>query len=59
MSTRIAVQRNPAIRGFYQHLVATWRPKKVALTAAMHNLLLVLNALLRQRAPWHGSTQPA
>ncbi len=57
MGTLVAVQRNPAIRAFYQRLVAV-RPKKVALTAAMHKLLLVLNALLRQRVPWHDSAQP-
>ncbi|CAA9587322.1 MAG: Mobile element protein [uncultured Thermomicrobiales bacterium] len=59
MGTLVAVQRNPAIRAFYQRLVATGRPKKVALTAAMHKLLLVLNALLRQRIPWHDAAQPA
>ncbi|HEY8599016.1 MAG TPA: IS110 family transposase [Thermomicrobiales bacterium] len=58
MGTRVAAQRNPAIRAFYQRLVAAGRPKKVALTAAMHKLLLVLNALLRQRIPWHDSAQP-
>ncbi len=56
MGTLVAVQRNPAIRAFYQRLVAA--AKKVALTAAMHKLLLVLNALLRQRVPWHDSAQP-
>jgi transposase len=59
MGTLVAVQRNPTIRAFYQRLVAAGRPKKVALTAAMHKLLLVLNALLRQRVPWHDSTQLA
>jgi len=58
LGTLVAVQRNPAIRTFYQRLVATGRPKKVALTAAMHKLLLVLNALLRQRTPWHDAIQP-
>ena len=58
MGTLVAVQRNPAIRTFYQRLVAAGRPKKLALTAAMHKLLLVLNALLRQRTPWHDSVQP-
>lgn len=58
LGTLVAVQRNPAIRTFYQRLVATGRPKKVVLTAAMHTLLLVLNALLRQRTPWHDAIQP-
>lgn len=59
MGTLVAVRRNPAIRAFYRRLVATGRPKKVALTAAMHKLLLVLNALLRQRIPWQDSIQLA
>ena len=59
MGTLVAVQRNPAIRAFYQRLVASGRPKKVALTACMHKLLLILNALLRQRTPWRDATQPA
>lgn len=59
MGTLVAVQRNPAIRAFYDRLVDARKPKKVALTACMHKLLLVLNALLRQRIPWHDSAQPA
>jgi transposase len=59
MGTLVAVQRNPAIRAFYQRLVAARKPKKVALTACMHKLLLILNALLRQRTPWRDATQPA
>jgi transposase len=59
MGTLVAVQRNPALRAFYRRLVAAGRPKKVALTAARHKLLLVLNALLRQRIPWHDAAQPA
>ncbi len=59
MGTLVAVRRNPAIRTFYQRLVAAGRPQKVALTAALHKLLLVLNALLRQRTPWHDAIQPA
>lgn len=59
MGTLVAVQRNPAMRTFYQRLVAAGRPQKVALTAAMHQQLLVLNTVLRQRVLWHDSAQPA
>ena len=55
MGTLVAVQRNPVLRRFYERLVAAGKPKKVALTACMHKLLLILNALLRQRTRW----QPA
>nr|MDP9473814.1 IS110 family transposase [Chloroflexota bacterium] len=28
------------------------KPKKVALTACMHKLLTILNAILQHRTPW-------
>ncbi len=59
MGTLVAVQRNPVIRAFYDRLGAAGKPKKVALTACMHKLLLILNALLRQRVRWQPPAQPA
>lgn len=55
MGTLVAVRHNPVLRQFYGRLVAAGKPKKLALTACMHKLLLILNALLRQRVRW----QPA
>jgi transposase len=55
MSTLVAVRCNPVIRQFYERLLAAHKPKKVALTACMHKLLLILNALLRHRTPWNPS----
>lgn len=52
MGTLVAVQHNPVIRAFYARLLAAGKPKKVALTACMHKLLVILNALLRHRTPW-------
>jgi transposase len=52
MGTLVAVQHNPVIRAFYARLLAAGKPKKVALTACMHKLLIILNALLRHRTPW-------
>jgi transposase len=52
MATLTAIQHNPAIAAFYRRLVATGRPGKVALTAAMRKLLTILNAILRDRRPW-------
>jgi transposase len=46
------------LRAFYARLLAAGKPKKVALTACMHKLLLILNALLRQRVRWQAA-QPA
>ncbi|HEU5192892.1 MAG TPA: IS110 family transposase, partial [Methylomirabilota bacterium] len=38
-----------------QRFVAAGRPGKLAVTAAMRKLLVMLNAILRDRRPW----QPA
>ena len=57
MGTLVAVQHNPVVRRFYARLVAAGKPKKVALTACMHKLLTILNALLRRRTRWQPSPQ--
>jgi transposase len=57
MGTLVAIRRNPVIREFYERLLAAGKPKKVALTACMHKLLLILNALLRQRVRWQAPAQ--
>ena len=59
MGTLVAVQRNPVLRAFYARLLAAGKPKKLALTACMHKLLLILNALLRQRVRWRAPAQLA
>jgi len=48
MPTLVAVRHHPAIRTFYQRLIAAGKPPKVALVAAMRKLLLILNAIARQ-----------
>ena len=57
MATLVATRFNPIIRAFYQRLLATGKKKKVALTACMHKLLTILNAMLKHRSPW--CPQPA
>lgn len=52
MGALVASQRNPAIRPFYARLCAAGKPKKVALTACMRKLLLLLNAVVRRDSPW-------
>jgi transposase len=47
-----ASRHNPVIRGFYEHLLAAGKPKMVALTACMHKLLTILNAILAHPPPW-------
>ena len=44
---------NPVLRGFYQSLIARGKPPKVALTACMRKLLIILNAILREQKAWN------
>ena len=46
---------NPAIRAFYQRLIAAGKRPKVALTACMRKLLILCNALCKQQAMWDPS----
>jgi transposase len=52
MSALVASRYNPVIRTFYDRLRAKGKPKKVALTACMHKLLTILNAMVRTNRPW-------
>ena len=52
MATLVATRRNPVIRAFYLRLLALHKPKKVALTACMHKLLTILNAMARHQTSW-------
>jgi transposase len=55
MAALVASKCNPVIRTFYQRLRAAGKPAKVALTACMRKLLIILNAIARSGTPW----QPA
>ena len=59
MATLVAIHHNPVIRQFYERLCAAGKAKKVALTACLHKLLIILNAIVRQRLPWQASAQAA
>jgi transposase len=50
--TLVATRHNPRITMFYERLLAAGKTKKVALTACMHKLLTILNAMLKHRTPW-------
>ncbi len=52
MGALVATRHNSVVRGFYERLVAAGKPKKVALVACMHKLLVILNAVLKHRTPW-------
>ena len=52
MSTLVAVRRNPYLRDFYQRLRSAGKLPKVALTACMRKLIVILNAVIKQKTPW-------
>ena len=52
MGAMVASRFNPVIRDFYQRLLAAGKPKKVALTACMRKLLVILNSMLKSRSHW-------
>ena len=52
MGTLRATRCNPAIRLFYDRLLAAGKAKKVALVACMHKLLTILNAMRKHQTPW-------
>jgi len=53
MAAVAATRWNPVIRTFYQRLVAAGKPKKLALTACMRKLVLILNAMVKHNQPWN------
>jgi transposase len=55
MPTLTAIRHNPPLQAFYRRLIGRGRPAKVAITACMRKLLVILNAILRDHTPW----QPA
>ena len=55
MGALVATRCNPAVKVFYERLLAAGKPKKVALVACMRKLLVILNAMLRNRTPWRPS----
>jgi len=55
MAAVSAVRCNPVIRAFYQRLLDAGKPKKLALTACMRKLVLIINAMAKNHQPWNPS----
>jgi transposase len=49
----VGTRFNPVLKAFYARLLAAGKPKKVALVACMHKLLVILNAIARTKSPWN------
>ena len=52
MAALSAKKFNPVIRKFYDRLIKQGKEKKVALTACMRKLLVILNVMMRTMEPW-------
>jgi transposase len=55
MAALNASRSNPVIRKYYQKLLDNGKEKKVALTACMRKILVILNAMVRDQAVWRYS----
>jgi transposase len=51
-AARVALRHNPKIKAFYERLRARGKTGKVAIVAAMHKLLTILNAMLKSGTTW-------
>lgn len=58
MAALVATRRNRVIRSLYQRLLATGKPKKLALTTCMRKLLTILNAMVRTQTAWRPILSP-
>ena len=52
MATLTAVRRNPVLEALYRRLLALGKPHQVVMTACMHKLLRICNAVLTHGTPW-------
>lgn len=52
MAAVVAARHNPTIRAFYERLRKAGKTPKLALTAAMRKLLVILNAMVKAGTTW-------
>lgn len=52
MAALVATRHNPLMKIFYERLCAAGKPKKMALTACMRKLLVMVNAMMRNNQLW-------
>lgn len=53
MAALTAIRYNPKLHEFYQRLRNEGKKFKVAITACMHKLLIILNTIVRKNIPWN------
>ena len=52
MAMLSAIQHNPIMKQFYNKLVAQGKHKKVAITACMRKMIVILNTMVSNGTPW-------
>lgn len=57
MATMVALRHNPVIRAFYDRLLEQGKAKKVAITACLRKMLVILNAMVRDNKSWQPPQQ--
>jgi transposase len=57
MAALVATKHNLVIKTFYRRLLRAGKEKKVALTACMRKLLVILNAMFRNQTSWQPRLQ--
>ena len=55
MAAVAALRYNPTIKSFYDRLIDAGKPPKLALTACMRKILVILNAMMKNRSYWIAS----
>lgn len=48
----VAMRHNPTLKAFHARLIAAGKARKVAIIAVARKLLVILNAIVRDRRPW-------
>jgi transposase len=52
MATVSAIKCNPVIETFYTRLIEAGKKPKVAITACMRKVIVILNAMVKSKSPW-------
>ena len=52
MATLSGIRHNPVLKPHYEHLRQRGKEKKVAITACMRKMLVILNAMIRDQQPF-------
>lgn len=55
MAMLSAIQHNPVMKLFYAKLVEQGKHKKIAITACMRKMIVILNTMVRNNTPWQAA----